>query len=425
MRRRPLQSLSSERGAILIFVLLAVVFLFMIGGLAIDYAHMFVADKELEKAMDAAALAGAGKLGFNDTAFPVARQFAQLFANKNDYRVGAITLDPNVSNAAPPLDSMPTPHGDVILGVWDPTLPEGVGAGRRFAPSLDGTIVNAVMCRFKTEVNTSLFRLWGINTMPISAVSVATANPPATPPPDACLFPVGVGDCPFQGETSLGCGATLTFISSSGQGGAGCLAPPCTNTAAWVNLANPGATPTPPQLNEMINDAASGNCAASSLQVGDDIATNNGMAQVVFSNLTTKFQQVWAESPIHTITDVGSNVTYEGKGWKVYLPVIDTECPAGAIEGSREIIGWTEFVITQVINGGQCAVANHWLPPGQSTNPWDPIGQTPNCHGTNSPGNVGSLRAIFGYYSCTIIPSNPVPVPVPRSALADKLRLVR
>ena len=50
-----------------------------------------------------------------------------------------------------------------MLGVWDPDKPEGVGAGRRFEPSLDGTIVNAVMCRYKTTIDTSLFRLWGIN----------------------------------------------------------------------------------------------------------------------------------------------------------------------------------------------------------------------------------------------------------------------
>lgn len=425
MRRRRLQSLSNERGAILVFVLLAVVFLLMMGGLAVDYAHMFVADKELEKAMDAAALAGAGKLGFNDEAFPTVRQFAQLFANKNDYRVGTITLDPNESNAVPPLESMDSPYGDVVLGVWDPTLPDGVGAGRRFAPSLDGTIVNAVMCRFKTDVNTSLFKLWGINSMPISASAVAVANPPATPPPDACLFPVGVGSCPFQGETSLGCGATVTFITSSGESGAGCLAPPCTNTAAWVNVTNPGSTPTPPDLNAAIDAAASGECATSTLQTGDAIETNNGMAQNVFSNLATKFAEIYDASPVHTITDVRSNVTYQGRGWKVYLPVIQTDCPAGAISGSHQIIGWTEFIMTQVINNGNCAVANHWVAEGQSTNPWDPIGKAPNCHGTNTPPNSGSLRAIFGYYSCTIIPSNPVPTPVPRSALADKLRLVR
>ena len=184
MRRRPLQSLSSERGAILIFVLLAVVFLFMIGGLAVDYAHLFLTDKEAEAALDSAALAAAGKLGFSDSAFPTARQFAQVFATKNPGHLGSIVLNANAGNAVPDLATQAAPYGDIVLGVWDPDKPEGVGAGRRFEPSLDGTIVNAVMCRYKTTIDTSLFRLWGINTMPVSAMSIATSNPPANPPPD-------------------------------------------------------------------------------------------------------------------------------------------------------------------------------------------------------------------------------------------------
>jgi hypothetical protein len=423
MRRKGLESgARNERGAVIVFVLVVMVFLLMIGGLAVDYAHMFVADKELEKSVDAAALAAAGKLGFTSDEFPTARQFAQEFANRNSYRVGTVTLSNNPSNDPALFNAASAPYGDVIFGIWDPDKPQGVGPGLRFEPSLDGTIVNAAMCRFKTQIPTSLFRLWGINTMSISATAIATSNPPANPPPDGCLFPIGVGDCPFQGNTSLGCGAPISFITSSGKDdeGAGCLAPPCTNTSAWVNLE--GGNVNTPYLQNAIQGAANGSCPTTEFDTGDTIPAGNGMNQSVMDVLEAAFTQKYNESAAEpvTIRNAQNEIVYEGQGWKVFIPVLDTECPAAAITGDQQIIGWTEFVMTQVINKGKCAVANHW-----SGNAWDPLGSTPNCTATNQPSNPGALRAVFGYYSCTLIPVEQVPRPLPRSALGTKLRLVQ
>jgi hypothetical protein len=111
-------------------------------------------------------------------------------------------------------------------------------------------------------------------------------------------------------------------------------------------------------------------------------------------------------------------VTYSGKGWKVYVPVIQTDCPAGAVSGTHTIVGWTEFVMTQVINHGNCAVNNDW-----SGNPWKSVGTGNGC--TVPPPGNNAIRAIFGYYSCKIYPSNPVPIPTPRTALGNRLRLVK
>lgn len=231
-----------------------------------------------------------------------------------------------------------------------------------------------------------------------------------------------MGSCPFQGNTSLGCGAPISFITSSGKEdeGAGCLAPPCTNTSAWVNLE--GGSVNTPYLQGAISGAANGNCPTTEFQTGSQIPAGNGMNQSVMDTLETAFLQKWNESandPV-TIRDSDDNIVYEGQGWKVFIPVIQTECPSGAIAGNHQIVGWTEFVMTQVINKGNCAVANHW-----SGNQWDPLGATPNCTATNQPSNSGALRAVFGYYSCTLFPVESVPRPMPRSALGTKLRLVR
>jgi Putative Flp pilus-assembly TadE/G-like len=410
--RRPL--VRDQRGSVLIFTTALLVFLLVFTGLAVDLTFYMSAQGELQKSLDAAALAGAGKLGFDDSVFPTVRTFARdysLFNGIHGFRgaPSTVALDLNTVNAD---------TGDIVLGIWDPTKPQGFGPGQRFEPSTDGTIVNAVLCRKQVPVDTTFLRLLGFNGLTVGSFAVAVANPPSTPPPDGCLFPIGVGSCPFEGPTSKGCGSTITFITSSGKDeGAGCLAPPCTNTAAWVNLA--GGNVNTPYLRNAIANAA-GSCPPSPLKTGDTIEAGNGMVQTVMNDLETAFVNKYNTSETYEITDEQGNITYAGKGWKVYIPIIETACPAGAISGGHTIVGWTEFVMTQVINKGDCAVANHW-----GGNQWDPIGKSPNCLGTNTPPNSGALRAIFGYYSCTIIPANPVPEPLPRSALATRLRLVR
>jgi Putative Flp pilus-assembly TadE/G-like len=403
--------LGNQRGTAVLLTLGFMIFLLAMVGFAVDLAYQMVAIGELERSMEAAALAGAGKLGFNDTVFPTvrqwARQYGQFNTQHNTTAGTTINLDLNTANA---------PSGNIVLGVWD-------GAGN-FAPSVDGTIVNAVRCQFASQVQTSFLRVLGINTLPISASAIAVANPPQAPPPptDECLFPIGIGSCPFQGEnSSIGCGAAVTFITSSKKddgAGAGCLAPPCTNTAAWVNLAG-SDTPTAEYLKDAITAAGNGACAATGFQTNDGVPVSNGMVQSAFNTLEPVFVQKYTNSSIEEIKDADGNVTYSGKGWKVYVPVIETDCPAGAISGTHTIKGWTEFVMTQVINHGKCAVNNDW---GGTSSPWAQAGTTNGC---NAATFEPAMRAIFGYYSCKIYPSNPVPIPTPRTALGSRLRLVK
>lgn len=396
----------NQQGTVLVFTLIVLVFLLVIGGLAIDLAYHASARGELQRSMDAAALAGAGKLGFNDTVFPVARQFAQQYGALNPYRVGPVTLNLNDANAS---------TGDIVLGIWDPTVVP------RFQPSLDGTRVNAVKCQYGTTIPTSFLALLGFTTLSVRAEAIATSNPPASPPENTCVFPIGLSDCPFTDAgafTSQGCGVPITFISSSGQSPG---PPPGTNTAAWVNLDGQG-TPSANYLRQVISAMANGTCPPSTLEVGDPAGTNNGMIQSVMDTLEPIFVNEYTASLSNPITliDADGQTAYVGPGWEVYVPVLDTACPPQAISGGHDIIGWTRFVMTQVINNGQCAVANHH--PG---NAWDPLCPPPNGTGENVPQNSGAFRAIFGYYSCEVDPAPPNPLPAPRSALATRLRLVQ
>jgi putative Flp pilus-assembly TadE/G-like protein len=399
-----------QRGSILLFTTILVVpLMIIIGGLAMDLAYYGAVDDELQRSMDSAALAGAGKLGFNDTFFPAARTWARDYALLNPYRTGNINLNLNSAN---------TPGGNIVLGIWN---------GTTFAPSLDGTRVNAVQCRFATTVPTSFLRLVGVNNLNAGAMAIAWAAQPGTTPPNACVFPVALSSCFFGGSTSVGCGATIRLISSStGSAVEG-------NTASWINLAL-GATSVPAGNPEEPNSvrgqialAASGNCTGTALNTGTQIPSTNGDLNSAINDLMTIFPEKYASSPADlTVLKQDGTPAYVGHGWEVFVPVIDTGsgCPPTVINGPQTIAGWSRMVITQVYSSGaNCAVANHW--PG---NDWDQ-----HCLASKN-GTVASMsdlpsgwsgqKGLFGYYDCQYSPSPPAPNPGPITATA-KLKLVR
>ncbi len=389
-----------QRGSILLFTTILVVpLMIIIGGLAMDLAYYGTVDDELQRSMDSAALAGAGKLGFNDTFFPAARQWARDYALLNPYRTGSVNLDLNTAN---------NPSGNIVLGIWN---------GSTFAPSLDGTQVNAVQCRFATTVPTSFLRLIGVNSLNSGAMAIAWAAQPATTPPNACVFPVGLSSCFFGGSTSLGCGATVAFHSSSDESTVGA------NTAAWVNMTGPG-NPNANSTLAAVQAAASGACSGTTLNTGDEVGANNGVFSSVINYLMDEFPNIYNSSPPDiTVLHQDGTPAYIGHGWEVHVPVINTgtTCPPGAINADLPIVGWTRFVITQVHNGGTCAVANHW-----AGNPWDAhclASQNGTASSPLPPGYNG-MKGIFGYYDCQYDPAPPTPIPGPITATA-KLKLVK
>ena len=176
-----LRWLRDQRGSILLFTTVLVVpLMLIIGGLPLDLSYYGTVDDQLQRSMDAAALAGAGKLGFDDSVFPTVRSFAQNYATINHFRMGTVSLDLNTANS---------PSGNIVLGIWN--------AGT-FTPSLDGSRVNAVRCQYSTTVPTSFLRLIGIDSLPAAAGAVAIANPPANPGCGTPMLPIAVVPCAFR-----------------------------------------------------------------------------------------------------------------------------------------------------------------------------------------------------------------------------------
>jgi hypothetical protein len=388
--------LNNQHGSVLLFTTVTLVLLLVFGGIAIDLTYFGSVRRELQRSMDAAALAGAGNLGFDDTVSRVnGRAAAETYAGLNGY-----------SDPAAGVIRASDPNLQIDLGFWN---------GANFDPA--GTPVNAVQCQFATTLPTSFLQLLGMPNLAVSARAIAVTNPPLNPP-TPCVFPMALSGCAFTNAgafNSLGCGAAATFITSSGKDPD---AKAGTNTAAWANLCGT-STPSAPQTQDAINGAAAGTCSpgCTTPQTGTTIGTNNGMQQSVFNLLESTFIEQFNKSGTQTVTDSSNNVTYSGPGWKVFVPVIETACPPGPINGPQQITSWTEMVITQVINHGDCAVSN-----SADSNSW------PVCPPPLNPSGepkVPNRRAVFGRYNCSFFPSPPSPLPGPISALATRLRLVK
>ena len=423
-----LHRLRNQRGSILLFTTALVVpLMIMIAGLAMDLAYFGTVDDEIQRSMDAAALAGAGKLGFDSSAFPGARLAAVEYATKNPYRaenaakqITTSTFTQNAGNAD---------NGNIVLGIWNGGTQNVVIDGnlllpRTFTPSVNGAYVNAVKCQYASSIPTSFLKLIGLNSLSTAAQATAISTPPATLCPGCCPLGIGVTKCAFQDPGgnfgSQGCGQPVSTFTSA-----------TVNTAAWINTTGTG-TPSAQATQAAITAAATGATCSSTLQTGGQVGANNGMQQSVFSSLADcsgnnckdtpgtqgYFIDKFNTGPSYTVRDYNENITYQGHGWEVFVAVIDTSCPPGPITGDHKILTFSRLVITQVIDHGYCAVVNRNSPYGNS---WDSYCPTPNGTGTRD----ANLNAIFGYFSCAPIDALPTPIPAPRTALATKLKLVQ
>jgi Flp pilus assembly protein TadG len=406
----------NEKGNVLLFTTALVVPLMIIfGGLALDLAHLGTADDELQRSLDAAALAGAGKLGFDSSVFPAARASAQNYALLNPIRTPPYppspAVDPTWATVNLNLNTANAANGDIVLGHWD---------GSSFTPTLTGNQVNAVLCRYQTTVPMTFLRLLGFTSLPVAGEAIAWATQPVTPPQDECVFPIALSSCFFGGSTSAGCGATVTFISSASGSAVG------GNTAAWASVV-PGQDANDANILAQVKAAAGGSCSGAGLSTGNNEPVNNGQLNNVINWLSgndpNAFPAKYAASAELVVQKADGTDAYRGKGWETYVPVIDTGagCPPAAINGSLPIVGWTRFVITQVVGkNGSCAVANHW-----SGNPWDEhCFTTKNGTATDLPPGWAGQTGIFGYYDCKYSPAPPSTVVGPITATA-RLRLVR
>jgi hypothetical protein len=394
--------LHNERGSVLLFTFTLLVFLLVMGGFAMDFAYQAAARTELQRTIDAAALAGAGKLGFDDTVFDTARGNARQYGIWNPLRTGTVTLDLNTANDA---------NGNIVLGIWN--------AGS-FSPSLAGNQVNAVRCQTQTTIPTSFLRLLGINTLPVAANAIAVSNPPALPGCGTPVLPIAVTPCAFydaatgQFNNSNGCGTGLTWISSNRICDNSAGSSQSCNSAAWASL--DGTNWTNAQHQGAITNAGQEPPACNvTAAAGTNTYLDNGMVQPTFNLLRDTFVAERTSTLSQDITRTVNGTTTvvypaSSGGWEVGVMMAASACPPGAMTGERQILNYSKFVVTQIYDQNNGCVVSPNMDP-----------QAAAYCGTRDP----SLRAVFGYFLCDTLGQVATLDPVPRSALATRLRLVR
>ena len=400
------------------FTTVLLTFLLMMGGFATDLAYQAAARAELQRTLDAAALAAAGTLGFDSTAFDAMRDAAHHYGTLNPFRHpvdGTVVLDRNAGNTA---------TGQIVVGTWT----NGAFTPWDSAANPSGDRVNAVHCRWSGSVPTSFLRLLGVTTLPLSAEAVGFSNPPADMGCGEPFLPVAVTQCGFSdpstgGFTSGGCGAALTFIRSSTQCDNSPGSPHACNTATWVSL--DGSNPNSSYLASAIDAAGSPDGACGTfLRSGDMTGTNNGMLDSVFRRLADTFLARRVSTLAEDVCPAngcasGTPPTYPrgNGGWEAVVPMIETACPPGPMSGQHRILTFGRFVVTQVFykNDG-CVV---WPNP-------DPQAQAYCANPDGSRRRDNDLRAVFGYFRCgQRVGETAGQGELPRVALARHVRLVK
>jgi putative Flp pilus-assembly TadE/G-like protein len=193
-----------QRGSITLFVLALIPMLLVFAGLAVDLAMYMMARAELQTTMEAAALAGAGSLTFDENSLTNARASARTYSLSNGMHLAAFGIPPTLED------------GDILLGRWHPDSPPGL----EFEPTEIQAHVNAVLCQKQLALPTTFLRILGVDSLTLRSVSVATSNPPAGPPADgaANILPIAISGCPFVdnvcSKTGFDTQATVTAAAA-------------------------------------------------------------------------------------------------------------------------------------------------------------------------------------------------------------------
>jgi hypothetical protein len=151
-----------------------------------------------------------------------------------------------------------------------------------------------------------------------------------------------------------------------------------------------------------------------------------------FDAMETRFRNAYNSLPAgttYTIKRGDGTTAYSGPGWEVYVPVMGTSCPAGAINGDLQVTGWSRMIMTQMWDptGGNPSKNDGWNSANKSCLVNNPTDSTTWGYCTNpsppAPLNQGTSRSLWGYYDCAAWDSPPISTDAPLSSITTRLRV--
>ncbi|WP_159835369.1 TadG family pilus assembly protein [Burkholderia sp. 8Y] len=285
----------------------------MVGALAIDIGHLFLAHAELQTAADAAALTGAGSL--------LAGGSSPNWSSAQAAALKGVSL-----NAS---DGTTLTQGSIASGYWNLTgSPAGLQAQSITPGTYDAPAVQVTVSR-ATGINggpVAFFfaGLFGISSGPASATAAAVVAAPGTVAPNA-LFPVAIGQCIYSQYWNAQSGTPTTDSTGmpyevqigNGQLYNGCEAGQWTSFQANVNDV--------PTVRGLITDGNS-----TSLSIGDSIWIQSGIKTTIYSYVPTNVD--------------------------VLVPVVDQTTSA-----THPIIAFAAFHIDSASGGNDKAIVGHFI----------------------------------------------------------------
>ena len=153
-------------------------------------------------------------------------------------------------------------------------------------------------------------------------------------------------------NNSNGCGTGLTWISSNKICDNSPGSSQSCNSAAWASL--DGTNWTNSQIQAAITNAGSANPACNvTVGAGQSTYTDNGMVQPTFNLLRDTFISSRTSTLAGgDITRADGTVVYQASsgGWEVGTMLVSTSCPPGPINGSKPIMTFSKFVVTQIFD---------------------------------------------------------------------------
>lgn len=327
----------NQKGAVIIFVVIALAFLIGMTALALDLGHLYLVRNELQNAADAGALAGVRFLYNSDG-------FVNPEANIIAYNAAVSNLSEKV-----PVEVL---SAEIERGHWsfvdktftpnDSLLPVSLNPPYVFS-DLDSNpdFVNAVRIVARrggtpggTPAAAFFSRFWGYLGFNLQATAIAYIGFAQAMEPEAVDKPLAICLQAVIQDEQLSC-VTGRMINSSGSG-------TDTNTGGWTNYSQ-GSDCSEANASDMSNLLSE--CGGSNptyLFVGSTIGLTNGMQTSTFEQLRDCWKQGMYDADGDDIPDTPLPLDSRGypiKSWRIRLPLINCE------DGFGPIIGCTPNVV--------------------------------------------------------------------------------
>lgn len=189
--------LLEEKGVVAIFVALTLVIFIGIAALAVDVGYSYVARTELQRTSDSAALAATRRLGLIYEGMSSVTQNSYVLTIEHSALIKSAAKNVAILNTTAG-EGVTIHDDDITIGTWhsDDTPP--------FAPTSTRPSAVHVVARRDNDYRstgpiTAFFaRIWGTNTVSVSAAATASLTSEASVGPGKLPMPVGISKAWFE-----------------------------------------------------------------------------------------------------------------------------------------------------------------------------------------------------------------------------------